>query len=315
MRVHLSIAYQIIVVAVGISASAVSIRRARRSGRGDHLRFFLFWLSFTVVLLVGIIGDYLHANVDTLTPVGGMLIEAIHLYMNYLMIALVALYLHALGNVPAKRFRDGVFLFLVFVSVIATSPPWGVGLQPDSWEIQFRAGYWVGAVYYLGGLAYASVLAWRNVWKRPGTDTRAFLVGMAVFATAGLIESTVYGITTLRAGTVLMQAGSAVYSTIPYLVYGIFMVVYGRIEDAPGSNAAPAPDAVGETFPSAADRFGLSEREREVVELLQAGHSNQMIADELFISLATVKTHLYRIYRKAGVPSRLGLVQALQRTA
>ncbi|MCG6879338.1 MAG: LuxR C-terminal-related transcriptional regulator [Deltaproteobacteria bacterium] len=48
----------------------------------------------------------------------------------------------------------------------------------------------------------------------------------------------------------------------------------------------------------------LSKRELEVLSLIKAGRSNQEIAEELFISLSTVKTHIRNIYEKISVHSR-----------
>jgi NarL family two-component system response regulator LiaR len=50
--------------------------------------------------------------------------------------------------------------------------------------------------------------------------------------------------------------------------------------------------------------FGLTERESEVAAFLAAGLSNQDIADALFISVHTVKSHLKAIFHKTGVVSR-----------
>jgi DNA-binding NarL/FixJ family response regulator len=52
----------------------------------------------------------------------------------------------------------------------------------------------------------------------------------------------------------------------------------------------------------------LTEREREVVRLMADGHSNRSIAESLFLSEATIKTHLVRIYRKLGVDNRAAAV-------
>ncbi|MEU2180885.1 response regulator transcription factor [Streptomyces thermolilacinus] len=52
----------------------------------------------------------------------------------------------------------------------------------------------------------------------------------------------------------------------------------------------------------------LSAREREVVELVAKGMSNREIARELFISEATVKTHLTHLYGKLGVKDRAAAV-------
>ncbi|MET8685919.1 response regulator transcription factor [Streptomyces sp. NPDC004732] len=52
----------------------------------------------------------------------------------------------------------------------------------------------------------------------------------------------------------------------------------------------------------------LSTREREVLALVAKGTSNREIAVELFISEATVKTHLTHIYGKLGVKDRAAAV-------
>jgi non-specific serine/threonine protein kinase len=49
---------------------------------------------------------------------------------------------------------------------------------------------------------------------------------------------------------------------------------------------------------------GLTPREREVLRLVVAGHSNPQIADALFLSRRTVTTHLTRIFAKLGVKGR-----------
>ena len=56
-------------------------------------------------------------------------------------------------------------------------------------------------------------------------------------------------------------------------------------------------------------KYRITRREREIVNQICSGKSNQQIADELFISLQTVKDHTHRIYRKIGINSRMQLVQ------
>jgi LuxR family transcriptional regulator, maltose regulon positive regulatory protein len=48
----------------------------------------------------------------------------------------------------------------------------------------------------------------------------------------------------------------------------------------------------------------LTLRELEVLKLIEAGCSNQDIADKLVISMPTVKRHISNIYAKLGVESR-----------
>ena len=59
----------------------------------------------------------------------------------------------------------------------------------------------------------------------------------------------------------------------------------------------------------------LTLRESELIGLLVQGLSNQAIADHLFISVPTVKSHLSSIYRKIKVTNRLQAVRWAEKTA
>jgi DNA-binding NarL/FixJ family response regulator len=75
---------------------------------------------------------------------------------------------------------------------------------------------------------------------------------------------------------------------------------------APGSVPGPAPDQAGRPGPPPA---GLTSREAEVLGLLAAGLSNAEIAQRLFLSNATVKTHINRIFAKTGARDRAQAVR------
>jgi DNA-binding NarL/FixJ family response regulator len=58
----------------------------------------------------------------------------------------------------------------------------------------------------------------------------------------------------------------------------------------------------------------LTAREIEVLQLLAFGHTNKDIAEQLFISPDTVKTHLEHIFEKLGTSDRTAAVaEALRR--
>jgi DNA-binding NarL/FixJ family response regulator len=58
---------------------------------------------------------------------------------------------------------------------------------------------------------------------------------------------------------------------------------------------------------AAAGSASLSERERQVLELLVAGRTNKEIGAELGIEVRTVKLHVSRLMQKAGVGNRIAL--------
>jgi NarL family two-component system response regulator LiaR len=60
---------------------------------------------------------------------------------------------------------------------------------------------------------------------------------------------------------------------------------------------------------SSLQRLGISKREHEVLELMAQGLSNQEIADKLFVSLNTVKTHSSNLFVKLDARRRTEAVR------
>lgn len=67
-------------------------------------------------------------------------------------------------------------------------------------------------------------------------------------------------------------------------------------------------------LPSSDQITRLTQREREVLVLVAHGLANQAIADHLFISEATVKTHISRLLMKMDLHDRAGAVAMAYRT-
>ena len=67
-----------------------------------------------------------------------------------------------------------------------------------------------------------------------------------------------------------------------------------------------------EALTAVSERFSLTQREREILRHVYEGKSNAEIAETLFISESTVKTHIYNIFRKLGVKNRIEAVYVLR---
>ncbi|MBM7038445.1 helix-turn-helix transcriptional regulator [Vibrio ulleungensis] len=51
-------------------------------------------------------------------------------------------------------------------------------------------------------------------------------------------------------------------------------------------------------------KLNLTKREKQILDRITAGESNKEIADDLFLAVSTVKTHVYKLYKKMEVNNR-----------
>lgn len=86
----------------------------------------------------------------------------------------------------------------------------------------------------------------------------------------------------------------------------------GALHDTSADDSKPEPeDSFNERCIRVCDKFGLSPREREVFFMLARGRNAKIIQEELCVSASTVKTHIYRIYRKMGINSQQLLIDTI----
>jgi DNA-binding NarL/FixJ family response regulator len=142
--------------------------------------------------------------------------------------------------------------------------------------------------------------------RRIMADPRCAGVRVLILTTFDLDE---YVFAALRAGA----SGFLVKDTPPAdLLAGVRLVAAGEALLSPGVTrqlveafVSRPPDG-GETDGGTLD--GLTEREREVLTLVAKGLSNAEIGGRLYVSPATVKTHVARILTKLGARDRAQLI-------
>lgn len=95
--------------------------------------------------------------------------------------------------------------------------------------------------------------------------------------------------------------------TIVYLSFNLMpLLIFTRFVRNFKEPFSPSPLPSGD-LETRYVRYGITRREKEILQLIIAGNSNQEIADALFISLATVKDHIHNLFRKTEVKSRVQL--------
>lgn len=108
-----------------------------------------------------------------------------------------------------------------------------------------------------------------------------------------------------------MQAGAAAYvvktAADTELLTAIRAVSCGRVFISMPAQNSTALTSAG--VPVAANHSPLSDRERQVLLRLAAGHTNKEIGQQLGLSVKTIETYRARLLSKLGLQSRAELVQ------
>lgn len=158
-----------------------------------------------------------------------------------------------------------------------------------------------GAWSLSGLIVYFAVLAVLALGKPSYVQPGSALALQALVAAAGLIHASYF---TALALSPLYEIGFVIL----FFLFNAALVVF-YVYRAPRAQVRST-----EGFAALLKQYGISKREADIVQGIYAGNTNQEIANQLFISLQTVKDHSSRIYQKTFVKNR-GQLIALVRQA
>jgi DNA-binding CsgD family transcriptional regulator len=159
---------------------------------------------------------------------------------------------------------------------------------------------------YLGLAGYVAWLIVSHLGKLSDRRVRRLLAFFAVLFPVHFLLATANDYAFAWEGAVFPPGWGAPFHACCFLLWNlVFLAFLSRFLEL-----RPIPLVAGASFSlDEAQRGGLSEREREVVDLLLAGCTRPEIADRLCISEFTVKTHIRNIYSKLDVRNRIGLAE------
>jgi DNA-binding CsgD family transcriptional regulator len=127
---------------------------------------------------------------------------------------------------------------------------------------------------------------------------------------AGLVFAA-FALRAAFAALVLLDVRLGAISLIAYFGSNLLPLLYLRTNADRCFNAVSAENASNVGLTHIFERYGVTKREQQIVHKICLGKTNKQIAEELFITLQTVKDHTHRIYSKVGVRSRIQLVQLM----
>jgi len=137
--------------------------------------------------------------------------------------------------------------------------------------------------------------------------------------TRTVLASMVMGVGILHALLLLdwreIPAFGLVFVFLYFLTHTLFVTYFMYKADLP----APEPTKVGlppggvpvftdsPSFEEFVEAYGITPRETEIIREIYQGKANKEIAEQLFVTVQTIKDHTHRIYQKTNVKSRTQL--------
>jgi non-specific serine/threonine protein kinase len=197
----------------------------------------------------------------------------------------------------ARGMLDGV---LGVVQWLLGEPAAGESSLSEALRVQYLLGHRVGMATSLEGLAWV-------VGSSGAPERAAFLFGAAAARFTELGPMSILPFWEVHHAAcedaVRARLGDARYRSWWERGHALTreQVVAAALGDAPQDGQR------GPTAPTVRDDDELSTRELEVARLAASGLSNPAIADELFVSVATVKSHVSHVLTKLGLESRVQL--------
>ena len=308
----------ILAISLGIGLTAVLLaHRLQRRHRLNHLTSYLYFQVFINVFGVyGIVGQVIARKILSQRGASFQTIETIGHFFTFLGLPFLILawymFLRLSREMVDKNLSREITLayfsvlgaaFLAYGVVIVRA---NVSTWSDSQFVDFSSGF---AFLYAILVAVALVSGVSELFRRaPAIEDKkrrkaVRLFGLICFLaySAALVLSPYAYKTGSQAAAYVLSFFSA--SLIPLLHWKAYL-----LKSCPAASLLKTPAGV---MPRFVEEYKISKREEEVIRELCAGKTNKEIAETLFISLQTVKDHIYRIYLKTNVSNRVQLVNLI----
>ena len=302
---HAVLGAYILCFAGGVSLVLISLFTSRRFSQVRFRDFALLFAASTLILIVEAVKTYeravasdfgagLHVACAVLTIIGNV-------GMTWYLLTLA----RQVVRVPPDRrrtlIRGSLAALIGLLGALKELAPvlWSdAGPGVVLWNANYLAllGIHVfAAVVLLSGLSGIE-----DPWLR--SLIRSFLILLGIFAPLAAAQLVVQDIPT----TPDILRDYPLEQLVYYLVFVVLAVVYlFRYFFLPSRSSTISLPA------DFIQRYGISHRESDIIEMMSRGFSNSAIAEKLFISTLTVKNHVYHIYQKTGAENKVQLINMI----
>jgi DNA-binding CsgD family transcriptional regulator len=312
MRVFLTIFYLIMLIAaIGEGYIFYNVYKFGRDR--SYLGYLFFYLAIFYSVSVVVLDSILSNDLVTIFANGvyQQLLYSLIVYGYSLTIYATIQYWMALGVMPENRIGKKVLFLVSFLPVIVIC---GMILRrsPLKQIVVFTNGaslVMIGLWFVLGiWLAFKlRSHAWKQVLEKPKRTLVWILAVACIIYPAGGVFN---GLQDYFSWNYDKMYPPLTFSAVYFFLFTLisssmgFKILGGL---TPARMAEPTITLL--LNEELLKKYNISAREKEIIEEILAGKTNQAIADSLCISLWTVKSHIYNIFQKTGAKNRVGLVK------
>lgn len=302
-------------LAIAAAAALIGHQLISTYDTNFHKHYFYYLVAFYAFAFYGLWGqvllEALLASLETETAV----IETVasflpvlgvpFLFVSWLMLINMAYSMHGRAMRPTVLSLHALALVLVLLGawLLITLLATGSSVSTENLRL-FEA---IGLI----GVELAYFAAFGAIVSRSTTGARErkdrVLGVFALLLLSGFLARALVG------GLVAFDVRFTAPALLAYFASNFPPLFYLRSRSDDAFEPVKAEDASSAGMEQIFDRYGITKRERQIVQKICLGKTNQQVADELFIGLQTVKDHTHRIYSKIGIKSRMQLVQLMNR--
>lgn len=299
---HVLVFSFLVIVLVGMWSALVTWQLYRTRGIPLLRHLFNYIFCFNAMVFGYLVAKYAFTNLlgedptkypDSLLAGTAIPVFAVHVGVAWTALRLAwALRRRGLTPLVGRLFATGLALFGVSYAVGIT-----LVLQDSEWLWLLRTHFALGTAMTIVTVAsFFGLVAGRHNTLTENQKTSVRRLGWYLLCGHVALAASV----ALREPAHLMVAAAVLLwlNCVPLIWLRSGFRLYHR----------PSTEEEGEAIAALVQEHGITQREREVMELIVQGKSNKEIETQLCISFSTVKNHAYNLYRKLDVNSRAQLI-------
>lgn len=201
-----------------------------------------------------------------------------------------------LGIKIKPLFHSLLFILPGILFILAKYSHYIWGYHPPAFYYIKQAAFWFLITLYIGTITILVIK------KKSPFSLLGILLPIALILDTWVIRDKFY----------TGQVNLSMNYPILVSIYLLFIIIYTIHLVKNRHTDTQQPEKMNNTIEDFCEKLNITPREKEIINLIVLGKSNQAIGDTLFISLGTVKNHIHNIYRKCGITSRFELISLVK---